>query len=166
MNTYFSVIDNPKGNNCIRAFVKLWFNDFFNGRDTEYFVVVDSKSAAEYIENDADDFNYCDNVPDLMEALEEGGSVCTTNEVFLEAMDKFKKILEEEDCFTQSIILNDKLPWLEHLSNGEVKIGLAPDFLELFDNFATITVDDYEGSNIKRYCDMQGFTAKLSDIFN
>ena len=165
MNTYFSVIDNPKGNNCIRAFVKLWFNDFFNGRDTEYFVVVDSKSAAEYIENYADDFNYCKNVSDLMEALEEGGSVCTTNEVFLEATDQFKKILEKEDSFTQSIILNDKLPWLEHLSNEEFKLGIKPEFLKLFDDYATVMVDNYEGSDLQKYCLMNEFKAFVGKPF-
>lgn len=162
MNTYISVIDKPKGNNCLRAFVKLWFND--EESENEYFVVVNSKSEANYIEDYADDFTCCDNVADLIEALTEGSGVCTTNEVFLKAIKEFKKFIEEEESFYQHIILNDKLPWLEHLSNGEVKIGLAPDFLKLFDNYATVTVDDFEGSDFKKYCDINGFDASITDI--
>ena len=163
MQTYFDLIDTPKGDNCVRAIVHSWVNE--EDHALEFFIIVNSESQAKYIERNTDCFTYCDNVADLIETLVSGECLCTTNGVFLEAINEIEKLNEQEETFTQLILLNDKLPWLENLANGEVKMGIPPDIFRMFESFyPTVMVDENE-SGIRKYCDLNGFTAKSFDIF-
>ena len=163
MQTNFNLIDTPKGDNCVKSVVHLWVNE--EDHAIEFFIIVNSESQAKYIERNTDCFTYCDNVADLMEILISGECLCTTNEVFLEAINEIKKLNDHEETCTQLIILNDKLPWLENLSNGEVKLGIPPDIFRIFESYHPAVMVDKNESGIRKYCDLNGFKSTSLDIF-
>ena len=148
MRNYFYLVNEPDHQKCINTFIKS-LNCKWMLPD---FVVVEAEETALFIKKNVKDILYCDQVPDLMEALISSKSVCTTNKIFLEAIEELKPFANRKEFFNHSIIINDRLPWLKTLPNGRYEVTVDPVFLEPFQYYATVMTDDDNNAVFQKYC--------------
>lgn len=156
MRKYFYLVNDYNQEKCIKALIKS-LNCKWMLPD---FVVVEDEETALFIKKNVKDILYCDQVADLMEALVSSKSVCTTNRIFLEAIEELKPFANRKEFFNHSIIINDRLAWLKTLPNGGYEVTVDPVFLEPFQYYATVMPDENNNDEFQKYCQITGIVQR------
>ena len=166
MKPYITVLNKPQNYN--------YFWDILSKHNDEKnkycIIIVESEEEALEIANRPCRISYYSDVDVVYESLEFGGEYfCTTNDTFLEVI---QELVEKINLGTSSIfysgcndrlILNDKLPWLEYLPDGKVKFGVDPEFLKVYKDYVIVLADNYEGSDLQKYCNLNGFEVRFEE---
>lgn len=128
-------------------------------------IVLEDEETALFIKNNVKDMLYCKQLPDLMEALISSKSVCTTNRIFLEAIEEFRPFAHRKEFLNHSLVINDRFPWLKTLPNGEYEVNVDPVFLEPFQYYASVMTDEDNNAELLKYCQLTGINGRCSLSF-
>ena len=128
-------------------------------------IVLEDEETALFIKNNVKDMLYCKQLPDLMEALVSSKSVCTTNRIFLEAIEELRPFAHRKEFLNHSLVINDRFPWLKTLPNEEYEVNVDPVFLEPFQYYASVMTDEDSNAELLKYCQLTGINGRCSLSF-